>query len=148
MLQWAHGVEIGASMAYRGHAENVKDRFENTMIRLILSDEAWHRIDLKYMLDELGAKPNKVFDALFWCIGKTISGGCYVMGYRMAMWGAKIMEVMGSQIYWKLAIEATNSGHQQFHRKLCNMARQEEKHEEFFKTCLAQRAAQSQQSQS
>ncbi len=138
LLKQAHAIEIGAYQAYEGHWRNIKpiDRFERGKVKWIQVDELLHKETLEKMLKELDSKPSLILDAILWCIGKSISIGCYVMGYRMAMWGAKIMEVMGSNCYWTLAREAYNSGYPHMHTELCKMARQEEEHEQFFEKCL------------
>lgn len=148
MLQWAHAVEIGAFYAYEGHWRSLpNDSVPQNTIKAIQIDEKNHKEALEVMLKSLNAKPSKLQDAMLWCIGRFISASCYFIGYKAAMFGAKIMEIMGSKIYWKLAIESTNSGHQEFHSELCSMARMEEDHERFIKICLTRTSAQSQQSQ-
>lgn len=52
------------------------------------------------------------------------------------MWGAKIMEKMGSYNYSVLAKVAKNEGHTEMAEVLEQMQKSEEAHEEFFKNCL------------
>jgi demethoxyubiquinone hydroxylase (CLK1/Coq7/Cat5 family) len=134
MLKRAHAIEIGAYHAYLGHYRNVKDPFESAQIQAIRIDESGHRKEVAWMLSELGAKPNRFYDAILWCIGKTISAGCYVFGYRMAMWGAKVMEVLGSEVYENLAAQAILDEKMWMVGKFAHMAQTEKEHEEFFNT--------------
>lgn len=134
LLKQAHAIEIGAYHAYEGHwrslAETKPD--EAKQIVWIQSEEQDHKLAVERLLRSLNAKPSKILDGILWIIGKTISGACHVMGYRAAMFGAKIMEKLGSNTYWVLAREAYNSGHPEMHSELCSMARNEEEHEKFF----------------
>lgn len=136
LLKQAHAVETGAYNAYEGHWRSLKDESDREKVKAIQKDEWFHRQAVGFMLIDLKSEPSEFLETIFYLIGKTISLACYVMGYRAAMWGAKIMEVMGSQIYWKLAKEAYDSGHKEWHGELCKMARQEEAHEAFFKESL------------
>lgn len=135
LLKRAYAIEIGAYNAYVGHARSFpRGSAEREKIREIQWQELEHKDSLGKMLTELGEKPNPALNFLFLLIGKSVSFACEYMPEELAAWGAKMMEKMGSATYWELAREATNSGHQQFHAKLCAMARQEQAHEEFFKT--------------
>lgn len=135
-LQVAHAIETGAYEAYEGHANSLKNPCEREKIKQIQKDEWFHRQTVGFMLIELKAGPNHVLDGLLWLIGRTISLSCYVIGYRAAMWGAKIMEVFGSNIYGNLAAQCVLEGQGQFMLEFCKMAHQEREHEEFFKNIL------------
>lgn len=137
LLKQAHAVEIGAYHAYEGHWRSL-DAGSNARkkIKQIQADELEHKMSVERMLKELNSKPNKVLGVALWIIGKTISALCHVMGYKMAMFGAKIMEVMGKNIYKKLAREARNECYVAMAIELDSMQRSEESHEEYFKSVL------------
>lgn len=88
------------------------------------------------MLKELGAKPNPILNVILWLIGRTIAIGCSFMGYRMAMWGAGIMEKLGGFTYKQLAREARDQGYPWMGCDLDDMQAAEERHEKFFKEVL------------
>lgn len=138
LLRQAHAIEIGAYNAYEGHWRNIKpiDRWERGRVKIIQVEELLHKEMLERMLKEVGGKPSRAQDALLWIIGKSISTACYVMGYKAAMWGAKIMEKMGGLCYKQLAKVARDEGYPAMAVDLDYMQRAEEEHEEFFKTCL------------
>lgn len=131
LLKQAHAIEIGAYEAYEGHIKTLFPSRVSYGIMIIQSQEADHRYALKCMLESLEAKPSWFMDTILWCIGRSISLACYVMGYRAAMWGAKIMEIMGSKVYYELAREAAEQCFYGMSDDLFDMALQEE-HEEFF----------------
>lgn len=136
LLKQAHAIEIGAYNAYEGHYKSVKDPDKSIEIRLIRLEEAVHQMNIKSMLSHLGSKPSRFLDGVLWCIGKTISAGCYIFGYRLAMRGALIMEILGSGVYYRLARAAVDANKHEMALKLIEMAQQEERHEEFFESCL------------
>ena len=140
LLRQAHAIEIGAYNAYEGHWRNIKpiDRYERGRVKWIQVEELLHKEMLERMLREVNSKPSWAQDALLWIIGKSISAACYVMGYKAAMWGAKIMEKMGGLCYKQLAATARDEGYPAMGVDLDDMQKAEEEHEEFFKTCLRQ----------
>ena len=136
ILRKAHAIEIGAYEAYEGHWRSTKDPEKKRRLKEIQKDEWSHKQAVGWMLIELGAESNKELDFLMYCIGKMVSISCYVIGPRAAAWGAKLFEVMGSQIYWKAAIEAIDEKNIPMCRELFCMSDKEREHEEFFKWCL------------
>ena len=136
MLQQAHAIEIGAYEAYYGHANASKDPEAKRRIKEIQQDELDHKLNVGFMLHELGGKNNEVMDSLLYFIGRSISLICYIMVKRAANWGAKIMEVMGADEYRKLAFEARAQGYYKMALTLDDMQKAEKDHEEFFKWSL------------
>ena len=136
LLQQAHAIEIGAYHAYEGHWRSSKNTKESNQIQSIQIDELVHRHKVRFMLEQLNAQRNPILDALFWVIGKTISASCYVIGYKAAMWGAGLMERLGSVCYYRIAREVKGLTNMRMYVTLLDMAIQEEEHEEFFKGCL------------
>lgn len=138
MLRRAHAIEIGAYNAYEGHWRSIKPITceERGKIKWIQIDELLHRETIERMLKELGGKPSFFLDSILWVIGKSISIACYVMPYRAAMWGAKIMESMGSEIYENLILQAIFDDHGQYVKEFMEMAQKEKEHEKYFKSIL------------
>jgi demethoxyubiquinone hydroxylase (CLK1/Coq7/Cat5 family) len=136
-LKIAHAIEIGAFYAYEGHASSIKNNpTVKQKIIDIQDDEVVHMNDIESMLYQLGSKPSPILDALLWAIGSVISLSCHVMGYRMAMWGAGVMEKMGGVVYKDLAKVAEEAGWDSMGAALCIMQDAEEDHERFFKEIL------------
>lgn len=136
MLQQAYAIEIGAIEAYEGHWRSLPTPQERGEIQAIQLEEMEHREAVSTMLTELGAKPNLFYNKILWLIGRTISIGCKVMGYRMAMWGAGIMEKFGTLCYKTIAKEAKKQGLMAMASDLESMQAAEDRHEKFFKSKL------------
>lgn len=132
LLRRAYAIEIGAYHAYEGHWRSLpKDSVAQNTIKAIQCDEVIHRELILRMLKELESKPSPILNAVLWVIGKSISAACHVLGYKAAMWGAKIMEVMGAGLYRKLARIARDEGHPAMGVELDFMQRSEEDHERY-----------------
>lgn len=136
LLKRAHAIETGAFEAYEGHANSVKDPQEKYKIQEIQKDEWFHRQAIEWFLIDLKSEPNPFLDFVLYLIGRSISLSCYVMGRKAAMWGAKIMESLGSNIYKELAKVARNEGYPAMAVELDHMQKTEEEHERFFKSKL------------
>jgi len=136
LLQQAYAIEIGAYEAYEGHWRSLKLPQERSQIQAIQLEELEHRENLDRMLKELKAEPNRAYNFMLLVIGKTISFGCKIMGYRLAMWGAGIMEKLGGFTYKQLAREARDEGYPWMACDLDDMQAAEERHEKFFKEKL------------
>jgi len=137
LLQQAYAIEIGAFEAYEGHWRSLKTPQERGLIQAIQLEEVEHRENVERMLKELGAKPNRFYNAILYVIGKSISIGCRFMGYRLAMWGAGIMEKLGGACYKRIAREARDEGYPAMAVDLDEMQAAEERHETFFKDVLS-----------
>lgn len=136
MLQQAYAIEIGAINAYEGHWRSTSNTFERAQIKEIQRDEIFHKEEVGRMLSELKAKPSVILNAILWLIGKSISLACYIMGRKAAMWGAGIMEKMGTLCYKRIALEARTKGHRSMASDLEEMQEAEERHEKFFQSRL------------
>lgn len=135
MLKMAYAIEIGAYEAYQGHRKSYDlDSAERSKILEIQWDELAHKEILGDILDELGHKPSKLANGLLWLIGKTISFVCSFAGYRACAFGAKIMEILGSNTYERLAKQASKDGREDLAKDFQIMARQEKSHEEYFRS--------------
>jgi rubrerythrin len=136
LLRQAHAVETGAYNAYEGHWRSLKNKEEREKVESIQKEEWFHRQTVGWMLIGLKSEPSEFLETILYLIGKTISLACYVMGYRAAMWGAKIMEVMGKNIYKNLAQVARDEGYPALAVELDFMQKGEEEHEKYFKSRL------------
>lgn len=140
LLKRAHAIEIGAYHAYEGHWRSLpNDSVSQNTIKAIQTDELNHKKAVAQMLKDLNAKSSPLLDTILWLIGKSISIACHFMGFRMAMWGAKIMEIMGANIYRKLVQIAVKERQYTMALGLSYMQRAEEDHERYIKTCLEQK---------
>ncbi len=137
LLKFAHAVEIGAYNAYEGHWRTLPfTSKEGKKIREIQLEEQHHREQLDEILKSFGTKSNVVMDSILFLIGRSVSIGCYVMGYRAAMWGAKILELMGADVYKEIIREAKKLKFDDIILTAEGMQWAEEEHEAFFKSCL------------
>lgn len=140
LLRQAHAIEVGAYNAYEGHWRSLPlDSDERGKIKFIQVDELIHKENVEAMLKELGAKPSWAQDAFLWIIGKSISTACSVMSYRMAIWGARMMERLGAVCYNRIAIEALREGRRDMAVKLMDMQRAEQDHEKYLISILKPR---------
>lgn len=137
LLQQAYAIEIGAFEAYEGHWRSLYHPQERGLIQTIQLEEKEHQEHLLEMLDHLGAEPSRFYNAILYYIGKTISFGCRFMGYRLAMWGAGVMEKMGGFCYKRLSRVAKEHGFEEMAETLREMQLAEERHEKFFEDVLA-----------
>lgn len=137
LLRCAYAIEIGAYNAYEGHWRSITGNvYEREHIKAIQQDEKWHKEEVGRMLGELNSRPSIILNSLLWVIGKSISLACYIMGHKMAMWGAGVMEKLGIFSYKYIAAEARLKGHRTMASDLEDMQEAEERHQEFFKSRL------------
>lgn len=136
LLRRAHAIEIGAYEAYEGHWRSTKDPVKRKRIQEIQKDELDHKQMVGFMLIFLGAESNKDLDWLMYFVGRLVSISCYVIGSRAAAWGAKLFEVMGSDLYKDAAAECLGTQNEHMSETLWKMGMKEQEHEEFFKSCL------------
>lgn len=136
LLQDAHAGELAAYHAYDGHWKSVKDPNEARFIKAIQADEKKHVSALKDMLQEFYEKPNRLRDLIFIIIGKTASFMCYFTGWYAPMWGAAFIERIGTTNYLRMAALASELHHSEFYDALMDMARCEQRHEDYFRQLL------------
>lgn len=136
LLRRAHAIEIGAYEAYEGHWRSTKDATKKKRIQEIQKDELDHKQMVGFMLIELNAESNQDLDIFMYLIGSLISMSCYIIGPKAAAWGAKLFEVMGSDLYRKASMEALSEGNVEMCQTLWKMNKTEREHEEFFKYCI------------
>lgn len=124
LLKFNHGVEIGAYLAYVGHARRTKSR----KVHDISLDELRHRGELKRILNELGHAPNPFINGCFTLVGKMIQTLCKFSPLWSLDLVARTMEMFAIFNYEKLAKKYPKYGFE-FRR----MAKAEKDHEEYFR---------------
>ncbi len=134
VLRSACSGELAAVHAYRGHWKSLPATApERERIRIIEAEEGHHRELVIGLLSELGAKPSRRRDALFFCIGKTISFLCQIGGWFVPMYGAGRLESSNIVEYEDAAKYAQAAGFTGMIDCLLTMAEVEWEHEKFFR---------------
>lgn len=137
VLQGAASGELAAGYAYRGHARSVRDPKEKQRLREIEADEWHHRELVLELLRQLGAKPQPLREAAFFCIGNVIAFLCLVGGWFMPMYGAGRLERSNIVEYEHAARLALLCGRVEMLDCILEMAEVEWEHERFFRETLA-----------
>jgi hypothetical protein len=132
-LQCAYSGELAAGYAYRGHWHSLRDAQECERVRQIEAEEWHHRRLVGGLLEQLGARPRPLREAVFWCIGKFVAGFCHVGGWFLPMWGAGILERHNIIEYEDAAMYAAACGLDEMIEPLLSMAEVEWEHEAFFR---------------
>jgi rubrerythrin len=133
-LQGAYSGELAAGYAYRGHARSVRDAAEIARIEEIEAEEWHHRELVGAMLRELAAAPNRVREAIFWCVGHFIAFLCHTGGWFIPMFGAGKLE-RGNIVEYEIAAEyALACGREDLIECLLTMAEVEWEHERYFRS--------------
>jgi rubrerythrin len=135
-LQGAYSGELAAGYAYRGHWHSVRDAAERERIRTIEAEEWHHRELVGAMLRDLGGRPNRVREAIFYCIGKTVAAFCHVGGWFSPIYGAGKLERYNIVEYEDAAVYAAECGHEEMIDCLLTMAEVEWEHEKFFRELI------------
>jgi hypothetical protein len=134
LLQNAYSGELAAGYAYRGHWRSCSDPGERERIRQI-EDEEWHHRELVGgMLQQLGGRPNRKREVIFWIIGRTLGAMCHVSGWFMPMYGAGRLERRNIVEYEDAARFAIGCGETRFLDCLLTMAEVEWEHELYFRS--------------
>jgi demethoxyubiquinone hydroxylase (CLK1/Coq7/Cat5 family) len=132
-LQHAYSGELAAGYAYRGHWKSVRDEAERSRIRQIEDEEWHHRRLVGGMLQQLGARPLKLREAVFFTIGRVLGALCHVSGWFLPMYGAGKLESRNILEYERAARYASASGHEDLIECLLDMAEVEWDHEAYFR---------------
>ncbi len=136
ILQDAHSGELAAAYAYRGHWRSVSDPAERDRIHQIEDEEWHHRSLVRGILDELGGRPDRKREILFWIIGRTLGTLCHVSGWFLPMYAAGKLERRNIVEYEDAARLAVEAGLEQHVDCLLTMAEVEWEHELFFRSRL------------
>jgi len=132
-LQGAYSGELAAGHAYRGHWRSVRDSVEREQIKVIEEEEWHHRELVGGLLAQLGAKPSRLREAIFFVIGKTIAALCRIGGHFIPMYGAGRLERSNIVEYEDAAQYASRCGHDEMIECLLVMAETEWEHERYFR---------------
>jgi hypothetical protein len=133
LLQLAYSAELGAAVAYAGHAASVADPAERRRILEIRSEELEHRARLGRMLGRLGSRPDDGLDARYRCIGSGIATFCRLGGWFLPMYGAGWLEKLNIAEYERAARLGAICGQAAFADELLFLAEVEWEHERFFR---------------
>ncbi|HET7435369.1 MAG TPA: ferritin-like domain-containing protein [Thermoanaerobaculia bacterium] len=132
-LRGAYSGELAAGFAYRGHWRSVSDPSERERIHQIEEEEWHHRELVGGLLAQLGGKPNRLREAIFWTIGRTLGAACHVSGWFLPMYGAGKLE-RGNIVEYEVAARyATECGHDEMVECILAMAEVEWEHERYFR---------------
>ncbi len=132
-LQMAHAGELGAALAYDGHARSVSRASERDRIFEIRAQEIDHRERVGRILARLGERPDPGVERTMARIGRAIAAFCRVGGWFLPMYGAGRLERRNIVEYEDAARAAALSGHGEFVDDLLDMAEVEWDHERFFR---------------
>ena len=139
ILQNAYSGELAAGYAYRGHWHSVSDPNERARIHQI-EDEEWHHRQLVGdMLRDLGARPRRIREAVFFTIGRVLGAACHISGWFAPMYGAGRLERRNIVEYEDAAQYAHECGRDDLIDCLLMMAEVEWEHELFFRTMVLTR---------
>ena len=134
LLQNAYSGELAAGYAYRGHWHSCSDPAERERIHQI-EDEEWHHRQLVGdMLKQLGGRPSRLREAIFWTIGRTLGAVCHISGWFFPMYGAGKLERRNIVEYEDAARFAIGCGETRFLDCLLMMAEVEWEHELYFRS--------------
>ena len=132
-LQLAYSGELGAAIAYVGHARSLGSRPESADVQRIEREEREHRERMGQMLAELGAGSDPWLELRNRLMGTTIATYCRIGGWFSPMYGAGRFERKNIVEYELLARAAVLCGQDDFVEPLLTMAEIEWDHEEFFR---------------
>ncbi len=132
LLRLAYSGEKAAAYAYAGHWRSVKNADERATIQRIEQEEWQHRATVKRMLDVLNEKPNIWRELMMSFIGRSVSIGCFLIGWFLPMYFAGKLEHANVKEYDGAAFHAEQLGLTEFMPELHEMTKTEEEHEYFF----------------
>jgi rubrerythrin len=137
ILQNAYSGELAAAFAYRGHWKSLKESAEREQIKRIEAEEWTHRENVGRWLEELGAKPRRFREAIFWTIGKALGASCYISGWFFPMYFAGRLESGNVKEYEDAAAFAGELEMRECFDELMEMAKTEAEHEIFFRGVIS-----------
>ncbi len=133
-LQGAYSGELAAGFAYRGHWHSMREGPDRARVREIEADEWHHRELVGGMLRQLGGKPSRIREIIFWCIGRGIGAFCHIGGWFAPMYGAGRLERGNIVEYEEAAVLASECGHDEMVECILTMAEVEWDHELYFRS--------------
>jgi hypothetical protein len=132
-LQNAASGELAAGFAYRGHWHSVRETADRERIHQIEDEEWHHRALVIGLLRDLGARPRRLREAVFWTIGRVLGAACHISGWFFPMYGAGRLERRNIVEYEDAARFALACGHPEMLDCLLGMAEVEWEHEKYFR---------------
>lgn len=133
LLQQAYSGELGAAIAYAGHATSVSDPAERDHIDQIRREELDHRARVGRMLAQLGATPDRLLELRNRCIGHAIARFCHIGGWYLPMYDAGWIERRNIVEYEWAARLSLLAGQARFADELLDLAEVEWEHERYFR---------------
>jgi len=133
LLQRAYSGELGAALAYRGHAASVRDPDERRRIAEIRTEELDHRARVGRILAAVNSQPDRRLELRNRCIGTGIALFCRVGGWFLPMYGAGWIERRNIVEYERAARLGWLCGDSAFVDELLDMAEIEWEHERYFR---------------
>jgi len=134
LLRKAYSGELAAALAYRGHANSVRDPAERDRILEIEGEEYHHRDLVGGILARLGSAPSPAKDRRARAVGNVLAFLCHVTGHLLPMWGAGRLEKGNIREYEVAARWAVEAGRPEFVDCLLGMAEVEWEHEFYFRS--------------
>lgn len=98
-LKFCYGVEIGAYWAYRGHHRVTKDQ----KVLFIAKEELKHMVLIQKVLTLHKQKPAWFFNLMFYIIGKSVYGLCFVSPFIALNLVAGFLEKLNVLSYTQMA---------------------------------------------
>lgn len=132
LLQQAYSAEKAAAFAYQGHAGSVKDKIEKATIKQIEIDEWNHRAEVLEIMKEYDIPISKYYEFKFYIVGKTISFGCYIIGWFMPFYFAGSLESGNVCEYFRIKQYFNKIGIKKHDQVLYDMGIKEKEHEVYF----------------
>jgi hypothetical protein len=112
-LRRAHAGELGAALAYRGHALSVRNTAERARILEILLEELAHRGEAGLLLKRCGSRPDRRLAMRIARIGRVAGIACrftgHFTGHFLPMFGAALAEAVNVWEYARLTVAAGNA---------------------------------------
>jgi hypothetical protein len=133
LLQQAYSGELGAALAYRGHAASVAGPAERQHITLIRAQELDHRARVGRLLRRLGGQPDPLLELRNRAVGAAIGAFCHIGGWFLPMYGAGWIELRNMREYARAARLAVVCGEPGCVDELLAMAEVESEHERYFR---------------
>jgi rubrerythrin len=131
-LRLSYSSELGAAVAYNGHAKSVRSAADREAILQISAEEHQHREQLLTIMSVRKLPPWFILERVFWLIGSTIGFGCAVWGEWASAYGASLFEINGVSEYKRMAKMAERLGDHELVQVMNEYAAHERVHHEYF----------------
>ena len=102
-LRRAHAGELGAALAYRGHALSLRLPAERAHVWAILLEEIQHRREAAALLARHGGRPDRRLVRRIARLGRVAGIACRFTGHLLPMLGAALAEAINVWEYEEMA---------------------------------------------